>query len=317
MPPSIIRSLFLRAKADDNEKVGCILDATDLTSTISDPYECTFEDDGEEVYLGSVSDNESHSDSSQQVDGGLVVNDEDKDGFQDGDGDDDDTVLSLLSDLFATWSAEGDAHNANATNIHVPPPTNSCLLKLNSILKISSDTSEAKKNLPREQRFVAFDGIEIREYEQVVGDNPSCRGGPPISIGWSYTRALYYSLEDYEERRSPRRSKNQFYLAADRRTHMLVTEWDVSHADIYKARTETTYIQYCRNNAAFSGIQAAAREAAFLRKVHDPTKQEPSNQKVTTANDRSIESNSQPVSRLPWKNSWQSASAENQSLLEL
>ena len=42
-------------------------------------------------------------------------------------------------------------------------------------------TDEAPhKEKPRQKNSVRFSEIQIRDYERVVGDNPSCSSGPPI-----------------------------------------------------------------------------------------------------------------------------------------
>ena len=187
------------------------------------------------------------------------------------DDDDDDSILSLLSGLLATWSAERDGINVTITQ-RLPAVCGSGV-QVKSILKLSTSKNEEQKIESRERYSVRFKTIEVREYERVVGDNPSCSKGPPISIGWGYFMHRHYSINDYEHLvRGPRRTKKEFHLAADRRTHLLINEWNCSEEDIRKARREATYIQYCRAKTAFSGSRAAAKEAAFLRKANDRSK---------------------------------------------
>jgi len=48
---------------------------------------------------------------------------------------------------------------------------------------------------------VTFSTLQIRTYETVLGDNPSCTGGPPLSIGWRYNPDHYDSTVDEYERK--------------------------------------------------------------------------------------------------------------------
>ena len=183
--------------------------------------------------------------------------------------DDDDSILSLLSGLLASWSAERD----NITISQRLPSVFDSGVGPKSILKLPSNESEEQKVDYRERYSVRFNAIEVREYERIVGDNPSCSKGPPISIGWGYIVHRHYPINDYEHLvRGPRRTKKEFHLAADHRTNLLINEWKCSEEDIRKARREATYIQYCRAKTAFSGSRAAAKEAAFLRKANDRSK---------------------------------------------
>lgn len=193
---------------------------------------------------------------------------------------DDDSVLSLLSGLLATWSSERETAESEALSLrHHMVRSNEEQPK--SILKTSKNLVEIHEETKEERRprySVEFDKIEIREYERVVGDNPSCSKGPPVSIGWAYMEATKYAVNDYENLiKPPRRSKKEFHLAPDTRTQLLTKEWECSQEDIQKARREATYIQYCRAKTSFSGSRAAAKEAAFLRKAAQ--KQAPSNPK--------------------------------------
>lgn len=48
-------------------------------------------------------------------------------------------------------------------------------------------------------RSVSFADVNIREYERILGDNPSCTSGPPISLGWGYSpEPIKLSVDDFE-----------------------------------------------------------------------------------------------------------------------
>jgi hypothetical protein len=97
----------------------------------------------------------------------------------------DSSIISLLSNIVASWGG-GEDHKSD--------------MKLHSVIKeeelgrgTSGSTTKGilktsfgsavfpsyRQMKPR--RTVSFDRILIREYEQVLGDNPSCGSGPPIS----------------------------------------------------------------------------------------------------------------------------------------
>ena len=48
------------------------------------------------------------------------------------------------------------------------------------VAPIEATDEAAHKEKPRQVNSVRFSEIQIRDYERVVGDNPSCSSGPPI-----------------------------------------------------------------------------------------------------------------------------------------
>jgi hypothetical protein len=98
----------------------------------------------------------------------------------------------------------------------------------------------------------------------ILGDNPACRIGAPVSIGWDYEALPSLSLNDYEAFRQthPRRKRlNQLILSYYRRLEILqrlgTTPAELKHAEKQAAR-----IQFQRSiTAAFAPFQAVERMA--------------------------------------------------------
>lgn len=55
-------------------------------------------------------------------------------------------------------------------------------------------------------RRVSFGHCEIRTYEQVVGDHPSCSVGCPIQLGWAYREESSVRVDEHETAASSRGS---------------------------------------------------------------------------------------------------------------
>ena len=100
-------------------------------------------------------------------------------------------------------------------------------------------------------RSVSFHSVDIREYDRTIGDNPSCRSGPPLSLDWSYSKKYEKpkSLDEYEKEREPERVHHLHKLHVNkyRRKNLLTFNWGHSEDEMKDARKETRKLQRQRS----------------------------------------------------------------------
>jgi len=92
------------------------------------------------------------------------------------------------------------------------------LVRIRSVPVTVTETLEAQKKGPRRVRF---DAVEIRAFDQTLGDNPSVSYGPPIGLDWQYQELEPIDLDVYEANRSPRRNLRQMMLNYYQRRNLL------------------------------------------------------------------------------------------------
>ena len=104
------------------------------------------------------------------------------------------------------------------SNIDVPSisKSSSCLgLKKCMSVSTLAESIESKRwpksnSLKKNGKKVSFTNLQIREYELKLGDHPSCRSGPPITIGWNFSQKEDVSLDtvvDDDARKTKPRKK--------------------------------------------------------------------------------------------------------------
>lgn len=78
------------------------------------------------------------------------------------------------------------------------------------------------RNQRRKQKRVTFSTTQIRRYPVILGDNPSCALGPPVSLGWDYDTMPPMDVWDYDRlRKSQRRRRmNQMVLSYNQRVEL-------------------------------------------------------------------------------------------------
>jgi adenylate kinase family enzyme len=77
------------------------------------------------------------------------------------------------------------------------------------------------KALTTEAAFVRFSSVTIHEHPMIIGDNPGCSFGPPLSISWKAQETLSLPLEEYELTRPSRRSHVQMVIPTSMRNAIL------------------------------------------------------------------------------------------------
>lgn len=111
----------------------------------------------------------------------------------------------------------------------------------------SLDLSRAGKKM---NRSVSFTSVDVREYDRTIGDNPSCRSGPPLSLDWSYSKKFEQpkTLDQYEiERQDRANSLSQLHVTKYRRRNLLSFNWGHSEEEMKSARRETKKLQRQRS----------------------------------------------------------------------
>ena len=72
-------------------------------------------------------------------------------------------------------------------------------------------------------KSLQFGTIEYREYTIILGDNPCCRSGPPIGLGWEYRPRGPYDVSAVERRKLDvgRRSGDDLIIPDYKRRNLL------------------------------------------------------------------------------------------------
>lgn len=71
------------------------------------------------------------------------------------------------------------------------------------------------------KKRVCFHNIHVRDYDQTIGDNPSCSYGTPVSLDWNYQENEALNIDVYEGNRLRRRSLRDMHLNYYQRKHLL------------------------------------------------------------------------------------------------
>ena len=85
----------------------------------------------------------------------------------------------------------------SSTNCNSELPEDELITSQHSLHSCVTSSSQ-HGGMRRVSSTVSFNSVEVREYSQTIGDNPSCVSGPAISLDWDYSEGGSYSVDDFE-----------------------------------------------------------------------------------------------------------------------
>ena len=69
---------------------------------------------------------------------------------------------------------------------------------------------------------IRFALVQVHYHRIVLGDNPFCSEGPPISLGWERVESAIYHVVEFEEHRQrQRRTMDELYMSKQKRKRKL------------------------------------------------------------------------------------------------
>lgn len=135
------------------------------------------------------------------------------------------------------------------------------IVRVSSILSLSQSSKKmmrrnssqlslsqsSHKPMRKNSSVVSFQNVEIREYDRILGDNPACMSGPPISLDWSHSEGLIIPMEQYEKVKENKKKKNLPRLGKLKRIGLLQNQLGYSEDEINAATKKTKEIRRSRS----------------------------------------------------------------------
>jgi len=127
--------------------------------------------------------------------------------------------------------------------------------------------------------LLAFDTVEIREYDPEVDANPCVSRGPAVTLGWTYTTSSAVDLHQYEEYRPPRRAMKEMRLPREVRESRLLAsgisrsemQASVKQANLAKQRRSKTLrnLRHYTIHERLEGMKKKCLKIVGKRKSHE------------------------------------------------
>lgn len=124
------------------------------------------------------------------------------------------------------------------------------ILKLNSKTKQKIETEPIKYDEPLKIEHVNITSekdsnqgvkwcvLHVREYDITIGDNPSVQHGVPLSLDWCYVNLGVVDVDEFEQKRGPRRLANQMMMSRKVRISRLKYSCEITSEELTKHEQE-------------------------------------------------------------------------------
>ena len=120
-------------------------------------------------------------------------------------------------------------------------------------------TSELKSQKRTISYSVRFDEVRVRSYTQIMSDNPACRKGPSLGLGWKYKEKVM-DFEEWEIKRGRIRRPSELHMGR-RHREIVVRMLGYSDKDVAAAIRSSSRIQYQRRQTITNLGSAKMEEA--------------------------------------------------------
>jgi len=118
-----------------------------------------------------------------------------------------------VSDSSAYSSDDSDLFSRTHRRLDLPVPLKTVPSEVGG--------EEFREKCVDKKHRVTFGELEVRKYGIILGDNPCCEMGPPITIDWAPFKSKSVPIEDYESTRGPRRTKDELQMGWIQRKQVL------------------------------------------------------------------------------------------------
>ena len=109
-------------------------------------------------------------------------------------------------------------------------------------------------------RSVSFDKVQVREFEQILGDTPARDAGPSLGLGWSYNEKKATNVDKFEAKRTGTsvfargsRRKGRVSALSPKVRHQRAQKLGFAPIDIEMNRLENIEIWRQRDNSKYDG----------------------------------------------------------------
>ena len=134
----------------------------------------------------------------------------------------------------------------------------------------SASTCRSKTTTSKEVRFSV---VEVRTYDQTLGENPSVSYGAPIGLDWYYVEHNALDVDLYEVTAKTRRGHNHHSSSSSRhsrsrklnhyqRKHRLLHDYGVTRDDFHTAKKKAEKIRWQRSVTKYFSRTPSMRQIA-------------------------------------------------------
>ena len=148
--------------------------------------------------------------------------------------------------------------------------------QVSDLSALSIHKEEPASTIKRTRSSVSFHEINLRYYDQTIGDHPNTSYGPPIALDWHYEEAEPIHIDEYEENRGNRRASRQLMISYYTRKNLLMLTYGHSEEEVKKATKASNKASFQRGVTKYflpvskveEAVQSAARKTRRVVKRH-------------------------------------------------